>query len=265
VWLLNHPTIFVATTLVGNNLANYLTSFAIVWAAATLFDTAGAELIGPMLMTPLVFVLGELLPKYLFFHAPYRLLKATRPFLLAATVVLAPISLLLGLLGSLLQVVTGQTPLSLRLAMARRELDQVLRDGHEAGLLAAGQRALAQNLFDVGNQPAISFGVPLSRLAVVNQPIDPAQARRKALRQNHPIVLIKDQQRIVGFLRYAELCVDDKPLQPRPVIQSSTSARHLEVLLRLYDAASDVAVLCDDSGDVRSVVTRRQLLQSMLK
>ena len=30
VWMINHPAIFVATTLVGNNLANYLTSLAIV-------------------------------------------------------------------------------------------------------------------------------------------------------------------------------------------------------------------------------------------
>ena len=30
VWLTNHPAVFVATTLVGNNLANYVTSLAIV-------------------------------------------------------------------------------------------------------------------------------------------------------------------------------------------------------------------------------------------
>ena len=50
-------------------------------------------------MTPIVFVFGELLPKYLFYHAPYRLITATRPFLLAATVLFAPVSLMLGLLG----------------------------------------------------------------------------------------------------------------------------------------------------------------------
>ncbi len=141
IWLLNHPTIFIATTLVGNNIANYLTSLSVVWAVATFFGpNSTAELIGPMLMTPIVFVFGELLPKYLFYHAPYRLIHATRPFLLTATVLLAPVSLILGLLGSALRLLTGQTPFRLRLAMARGELDQVLRDGHEAGILAAGQR-----------------------------------------------------------------------------------------------------------------------------
>ena len=30
LWLTNHPSMFIATALVGNNLANYLTSLAIV-------------------------------------------------------------------------------------------------------------------------------------------------------------------------------------------------------------------------------------------
>ena len=119
VWLLNHPSIFVATTLVGNNLANYVTSFAIVLGISTIFGSASStELIGTALMTPIVFVFGELLPKYLFYHAPYQLITATRPMLLIAAVIFAPISLLLGLLGQALQRVTGQTPFRLRVAMA---------------------------------------------------------------------------------------------------------------------------------------------------
>ena len=266
VWLLNHPAIFVATTLVGNNLANYFTSLAIVMGVVALFGNgSSAELLGPMLMTPIVFVLGELLPKYLFYHAPYRLVSATRPFLLAAAVLFAPISLLLGLLGRGLQKVTGQTPFRMRLAMARGELDQVLRDGHEAGILAAGQRSLAQRLFEVGNQSAISFGVPSDRLAIVDAPLDTDDARYKARRQNHPIVLVRRASRIIGFVWYADVCVRESNVDLKPVIRGSVADRHLQVLLRMYDAGSDVAVLLDEAGAVRSVVTRRQLVQPLIK
>ncbi len=266
VWLLNHPAIFVATTLVGNNVANYLVSLSIVMAVSHLFASAeSAEILGPILMTPFVFVFGELLPKYLFYHAPYRLLTATRPFLLAATVLFAPISLLLGLLGNLLRLITGQTPFRLRLTMARGELDQLLRAGHEAGILSAGQRLLAQNLFEVGNQLAISFGVPTDRLAIVEAPVDPTTARHQARRRNHPIILIRRGGRIVGFTRFADLCVDNPKIEIKPVIRGRVTDRHLRVLLRLYDSGSDVAVLFDEHGDVRCVVTRRQLLQPLVK
>lgn len=266
VWLLNHPAIFVATTLVGNNLANYLVSLSIVMAVASLFANAeSAELLGPILMTPFVFVFGELLPKYLFYHAPYRLLTRARPLLLLATVLFAPISLVLGLLGNGLRLLTGETPFRLRLTMARSELDQLLRAGHEAGILAAGQRLLARNLFEVGNQPAISYGVPPERLAIVEAPLDPAVARHQARRRNHPIILVRRAGRIVGYVRYADLCMRDVAVELKPVIRGRTTDRHLRILLRLYDAASDVAVLFDEHGDMRSVVTRRQLLQPLVK
>jgi CBS domain containing-hemolysin-like protein len=265
VWLLNHPAIFVATTLVGNNLANYLTSFAIVMFVVQAFNGgASVELGLTVLMTPFVFVFGELLPKHLFYQAPYRLLRGTRWLLLAATVVFSPVSSLLAVLGNALQALTGETPFRLRLTMARGDLNQVLRDGHEAGILATGQRRLAQNVFEIGNQPAVQFGVRPDRLAVVNSPVDLAQARHHARRCNHPIILVRKRGRIVGFYRFADLIGIDDPPEPLPIVRGTLQDRHLGVLLRLYDANSDVAVLYDPSGNLTSVVTRRQLLQPLL-
>ncbi len=266
VWLLNHPAIFVATTLVGNNFANYFTSFAIVSLMAIWFGAgSSAELVGPMLMTPFVFVFGELLPKYLFYHAPYRLITATRPLLLAATVIFAPVSVILGLLGRGLQLVTGQTPFRLRLVMARGELDQLMRHGHEAGILAAGQRSLAQKLFEIGNQSAISFGVPADRLAMVQAPLDLALARSQTRRRNHAIALVQRSKSIIGFVWCADLCSADQQVEMRPVIHGHVGDRHLQILLRLYDAGSEVAVLLDERGAVSGVVTRRQLVQPLIK
>ncbi|MEM9589404.1 MAG: CNNM domain-containing protein [Planctomycetota bacterium] len=265
LWLLNHPAIFIATTLVGNNAANYLTSFAIVLGVAGVFgNNATAELMGPILMTPLVFVFGELLPKHFFYQAPYRLLRRVRPALLLATVVFLPVSLVLGLLGNVLRFLTGQTPFRTSMAMARGELDQLMRAGQEAGILGARQRSLAQGVFEIGNQPAISFGVPTDRLAVVAEPIDLDAARQKARRKNHPMVLVGDPDRITGFFWYADLCVRDPKVKPLPVIRGLTTDRHLQLLLRLYDSRSDVAVLYDERGKVRSVVTKRQLLQTLV-
>lgn len=266
IWLLNHPAIFVATTLVGNNVANYLTSFAVVLAVASLFGgSPAAELIGPMLMTPIVFVFGELLPKYLFYQAPFRLIRVTRPFLLAATVLFAPVTLVLGMLGHALRLLTGQTPFQLQLAMARGELEKLLRAGHEAGILEAGQRSFAQRIFDIGDRPAISFGVSPDRFAVVRTPIDVDAARHQARRRNHPIVLVQRGGRITGFLQYADLSVRNAKVHPTPVIHGRTTDRHLRILLRLYDSGSEVAVLADDRNVVRGVVTRRQLVQPLIK
>ena len=72
IWLANNPAAFVATTLIGNDLANYLASLAIVLATARLLPSqeGWAAVIVPMAFSPVVFVYGELLPKNLFFYAP---------------------------------------------------------------------------------------------------------------------------------------------------------------------------------------------------
>lgn len=266
VWLLNNPAIFIATALVGNNLANYLTSLATVLAVqAALSGGAATELLGTILMTPVIFVLGELLPKYLFYNAPYRLLRRVRPLLLVFTVAFLPISLLLGLLGRGLQRLTGETPFRVQLEMARRELEQVLREGQEAGILAGGQRTLAQNVFQVGNQPAVRFGMPLGRLPTIPAPAEPEAAKAAARRHGHPIVLVQRDGMIEGFLLYSDLVTaEDQPPQVMPVVHAQAVDKHLAVLMRLYEAGSHVALLADRDGRTRNVVTRRQLLQPLI-
>lgn len=266
VWLLNQPAIFVATALVGNNVANYLTSYAIV-ALSGLFLGAGspAELMGPVLMTPVVFVFGELLPKYLFFHAPYRLVKSTRLLLLGFAIMLAPVSILLGGLGFVLRYLTGKTPFPVRLTMAKRELEKVLQDGHEAGILAAGQREFARRLLEVGNRRAISFGVSISRIAQVQLPIDVTQAKNEARKHNHSIILVSDNDKIVGYLRYVDLLSAVRPIRWQAVSDAKVEDRHLSVLLRLYDVGSEVALLKGESGSLKGIVTRRQLIEPLMK
>ena len=101
LWLTNNPTLFVATALVGNNVANYLTSLAIVMASQRLFgnDPSVADLIAPVIMAPIVFIYGELLPKNLYFHAPNRLLRRGGLLFVVFGVLCAPIVALLWLMG----------------------------------------------------------------------------------------------------------------------------------------------------------------------
>ena len=122
--LTNHPALFVATTLIGNNVANYMTSLAIVMIAQRLFlGSQVAELLAPMVLSPLVFVYCELLPKQLFFYAPNSLLRRSGVLILSFTILFAPISAVLWVLGRLLESILGQTPLRLRRSLRARNYD----------------------------------------------------------------------------------------------------------------------------------------------
>ena len=168
--LANNPGLFVATTLVGNNVANYLTSLAIVLAARTLAqDTQLAELLAPLLLTPLVFVYGELLPKNLYFHMPNRLLRRSGPLLLGFAMLFAPVSAILWVLGRGVELVLGQKPLKLQSQLARHELRGLLDEGGAAGILRPAQQQLSQRLLDVAALPASRLAVSLNKAPSVSE------------------------------------------------------------------------------------------------
>ncbi|MEL6895161.1 MAG: DUF21 domain-containing protein [Planctomycetota bacterium] len=300
IGLLNRPALFVATALVGNNLANYCTSLAIVLGVQSVFadGNAAAEIIGPMMMTPVVFVLGELLPKHLFYQAPYRLLQVATPILLTITILFLPITLVLGLMGRILQSLTGEMPFKTRVSIGRSELEQLLREGQEAGIVAAGQRRIAQNLAQIGSTPAARFGVAADRFAVIRAGESCDMATLAARRAGHPVILVCDtQDKILGWIRYGDLVIaptnDHRDMQSEPadhdsqsesrgdvsldhalpVVRSTTDSKHLDVLLEMYRSGSEVAVLRNESRRNQSsrrngrpmVVTRRQLLLPLLQ
>ncbi|MCA9258728.1 MAG: DUF21 domain-containing protein, partial [Planctomycetales bacterium] len=122
--LVGRPSLFVATLLVGNNLANYMVSIAIVQTAAWIWnsDDLFVELGAPVLFSPLVFVYGELLPKSVFFLAPYRFLKWCSPLIAVCTVLFLPLSALLWVISTLLTRVLGESPQQTQQALARTEL-----------------------------------------------------------------------------------------------------------------------------------------------
>ena len=289
VWLLNHPTYFVATALVGNNLANYAVSSAVVLAVSAVVApvvieatapsvagevTGSIELIATAALAPVVFVLGELVPKHIFYRAPYRGVSLAGPLLLLAAVVLSPLAIVFSWLGQLLQRFTGQTPFRLRLLMNRGQLDRVLRDGADAGILTSGQRELATRMFEVGDRPAIHFAIPASRLATIESfgktaagaaGIQRTEAMRQARRRNHPIILIRRGGEIVGFAYFAELASGIYPPPVHPVLEASDTDRQLRLLLQMYDTGRNVAILRDKSGTLKGVVTRRQLIGPIVK
>ena len=57
LYMANNPQLFVATALVGNNIANYLTSLAIVLIAQEVFapHSGLAEILAPIILAPILF------------------------------------------------------------------------------------------------------------------------------------------------------------------------------------------------------------------
>lgn len=272
VWLTNNPALFVATTLVGNNLSNYLVSLAVVLATQAVFTGAGyaPELIAPIVFAPLLFVYGELLPKNLFLNAPNRLLRAGGPVFLACVVLFFPVSVLLWALSRLLAWLIGESHEQVRLRLGQRELKRVLDEGHEVGILRPAQRSLVQGLFALTGHTVAQYAVPFEEVPRVRRGAAKEEVLAVARRHGLGVVPITEdggEGSLIGYVRTIELALRDTgELSPlRPLIDVPSRETHLGALIRMETADEDIARVVDADGNAVGLVTLLALREPLFR
>ena len=270
LWLSNNPTLFVATTLIGNNIANYMTSLGIVLAAHALLgpNVALAEIVAPIALSPLLFVYGELLPKFLFFQAPNRFLQLGGYFFLIFTFVLLPLTLLLWGLGRLLEKFLGQSPNRAILSLARSELRHVFQEGEDAGVLHPAQRELALNLVTIASESVARYCAPASRFPSVEVGSPRKDAIRIARRNRLVVVPIRNRQSRdpVGYVSAIDLHLLEEPniTNYRPLIELSAKESIGEAVLKMQSEKATLARVVDDQGRLEGIVSVNHLFEPLL-
>jgi putative hemolysin len=267
LWLTNHPTVVVATVLIGNNIANYLVSFGLVLASEQLLVGWNRQFqaLFPMLMTPLLFIYGELLPKFLFFQVPYRLLRAGAPLMLLFTVLFFPVSIFVMGLEAVWNRFVGGTARQLGSSLERKDLQRVMMEGQEAGVLLPIQREIAQNLFTYGLRPVRQFCVPLRAIPRVSRQADREEILRQARRGNRRIVGVIDGNRLVGCYQLSDLLVAEGSMASMlPVVEVRDSDSNIQVLTRLQSTQCPLACVVDAQRRTLGVVERERLSVQLL-
>jgi putative hemolysin len=271
LWFVNQPSIFVATALVGNNLANDLTSLSVVMATERIWPQGGTlgSIIPPLLVTPFMFICGDLLPKNIFYNAPNRLMRRCTPLAVVFAVLFAPITFVLWLLSLVLQLFTREGPQELRLSLARRELNMMLVEGHEAGILRPVQRTLAQTMLAVAGRPVKNFASPAGRVVRVTTTMSRSDMLRIAQRHRRSLLPLEDthqKRQLVGFIRTIDLIFDENgALKPEPFVTLSENETFLSALGKLGVAQDALGRLVDAAGQTVGFVTGRELRQALIR
>ncbi|RIK80956.1 MAG: hemolysin protein [Planctomycetota bacterium] len=268
LWFANQPSVFVATALVGNNVANDLTSYSVVAATQSVFPAGGtlSAVLPPLLVTPLMFICGDLLPKNVFYNAPNRLMRRAAPAIVVAAVLFAPVTFVLWLLSLALALFTREEPQQIRMSLARRELSSILVEGHEAGILSPVQRNLAQTMLAVAGRPVRDFATPAGRVVRVTTSMSRGEILRIAQRHRRTLLPIDDarnKRQVIGFVRTVDLIVGDaeSPIQPLPFVELSAGETFLSALSKLSVAKDALGRVSDAAGRTIGFVTGRELRQ----
>lgn len=270
-WFSHNPGYFVATTLVGTNIANYLITVAVNWGVVSLFDrhTTWFEVAGTLLVSPVVFVGGELVPKNLYYRVPLRLLRSGSLWFEISFWAFLPFSFPLILMTKLFERFAPMTDRPVELVLGRTRLAEVLGRGRTEGILTEVQNRLVHGLLSTAARPVAESMIPNNRVLGLRDDATREQILDFARRYGLSSVPLSrsNEDSWIGYVRIADLAISPRPLRtlirPMPAIRSTLSK--LEALTVLRSSAALYGTAVDPNGRVLGVVSEHGLTEQLFR
>lgn len=168
--LLRDEPALLITILIGNNLANQLaTHFGDELAAGLDLSPAAQALLVALVLSPVLFLLGEGLPKELFRRRPHGLTYPAAPFVLASRLAYWPLERLLRGLSLVLERGFGLSRGDSAVLGGRDRLAALFAEGRRQGALSARAETLARNALQLRSIPLSHAMVPWSKVGVLER------------------------------------------------------------------------------------------------
>ena len=266
-WFAERPALFISTTLVGNNLANYLVSFAAVLLLQQLASasTTTVEFLATFVTTPIVFIFGELIPKRLFLQAPFRLLRITGPVFAVLAVVLFPVAVILWAYSRVLALFLTAPLDEARSEITSQELRRIMEEGEHAGLIVGMQRRIARAILESGAKPVSAFMQELSAIPHVSLDITWQHLAQQSSFKEEEFALVCEstgEGRYRGYVCLAELFLNpETPVRAfvRPIFRVYAEERLVSVLQELFRTREPLALVVNAKGQPVGVLIERAL------
>ena len=266
--LLRTPEYFFSIVLVGTNLAVIsCTAVATGLAVRLLGDSGG--LVAVVVMTPLMLIFGEVIPKSAFlYHADQVSIKIA-PVLRVMSIVLFPLVLPARLLARMMSRLAGAEDGKLDILGSREDLIFLYRRGKAGGDLEEREKRMIDGVFSFGTRRAGDLMIPMDSVVSfpVNASVDEVvEEANKHTYSRFPLISPNDGS-IVGIISLFDLlgldggerlaAVMHKPLK----VSEDESAESL--LIRLKDEPLHFAVVT--SGEkAKGIITLENILESIV-
>jgi putative hemolysin len=222
----------VFSILIGNNLVNYLSTSIITIVLLKTVDSENASLFTTLIMTPLLFVCSEVIPKNLYYYNADNLMVRFAPLLWLVDRVLVKT----GIVGVMKLIAAGfgrlfRIPATSAIAGANRNnIRQLISETHDEGIVSSVQSDILNRLI---NAPKLSLGtvlVPAAKVDMLELNSDREDVLAQLERSAHTRVPVYRNRRnsIVGYINIYKVlaCKEEftnlkRFLQPMARLQAS--------------------------------------------
>lgn len=266
---LKHPERLLSTTLIGTNLS-VVTSTTI---ATSLFVKKFGEngvFYTTLIMTPLLLILGEVIPKNLFQQRADSIsLRIIRPLWLFYYLFYPLIHLLSRFIGSLSRAIGGsgeRIPF-----VTKEEIKSALKIRGKGSDLKASEKRMIRRIFSFSETTVKEVMIPLIEVLAIKEDATVAEAIEKIAQKGYsrlPVFRSRIDE-IVGILNSFDLLgatQREKSIQPfiREALFVPETKDADELLFQLQKEGKSMAIVVDEYGGAVGVVTIEDILEEIV-
>jgi len=267
--VLKEPSWYLSTTLAGSNLAEVANAALVTSIMIGMYGSKG-DLYAFLILTPLILVFGEILPKTLFQQKADRWIQKIAPVIWVLSIFLYPLvwfmSKTSGAILRLTQEERGQG-----IFYSRKELQLLLRSEGERSDMKPMEKAMIHRIFQLSTTKVKEVMIPLVDVVALEENLGVEEAISQVRQENYSRYPVYRERvdNIVGILHSFDLLFSQDKGQTiqsfiRPISFFPETKPVDELLLELQRNPETVAVVVDEYGGAVGIITMEDILEEVV-
>jgi Mg2+/Co2+ transporter CorB len=268
--------------LLGNNLVNILATSLATALLTTLFGEGGVAL-ATLVMTALVLIFAEVLPKTYAINDPERMAsRIARPIGLVIAVMAPVVSVVRLLVRGVLRVFGVKIDASANMLSVHEEIMGALSLGHSEGRVEKEQRDRLLGALDLHERTVEEIMLHRSGIEMIDAAAAPEDILSQALRSPHTRLPVyrDEQENIIGVVHAKDLLravdrltrgdeapgikgfrITDVAVKPYFIPETTTLDDQLKQFLKRH---THFALVVDEYGALRGLITLEDILEEIV-
>lgn len=277
--LMRDRTGLLFTSLVGTNIANYLAPFCLTIIFANTLSVQNqvdrerlAELYTTLILTPTVFIFGEIVPKNIFHLNADALMRRFSRFV-QWTYFACRVTGLLTIQRTITRVVVGilrrdQGPIGTM--PARAEVYHMLRESAAEGTLSVAQSSMVERIHRLNTIRLRDVMVPLKAVVMAehDQARSDLEPRLARTRYSRMPVYEKNRKYVIGIVHILDILNAEPDAEmkslARPTSRIDGEASVFEALGTLQTEYGRMAIVVNAAGDCVGIATIKDLVEEIV-
>jgi len=272
LWLSENISNAINITLIGNNLVNIAASAVATTVALKLFGAVGTAW-SVFIMTALIVVFCEVLPKNIAITDQEYVLLRSLPILMKLRIILWPLMVVIKTILHCVEKITGRKFASYTGIASREELEHIVTEGSESGVLDEDESEMIHSIIDFEETKVSEVMVPRVDVEAIEIESSIEEAVDLSLKTGHSRIPVyeEDLDEIRGVLYAKDLLTllsSEKKksiaeLMRKPMFVPETMKTD-EALETMKKSKKHIAIVVDEYGGTAGIVTLEDLIEEII-